>query len=68
MDKYSVYLDTPEQDWFGDFYKKEDAMAFFNTLDYHCDKYCIGKDKVLYCGGVEIARATIKDLTVLNEK
>lgn len=66
MDKYSVYLDTPEQDWFGEFDKKSEAMAFFNNLDYRCDKCCIGKDKVLYCGDVEIARATIKDLTIFK--
>lgn len=66
MDKYSVYLDTPEQDWLGDFDKKADAIACFENFDYRCDKNCIGKDKVLYCGDVEIARATIKDLTIFK--
>ena len=62
MGKYSVYLDTPEQDWFGDFEKESEAKAFFETLDYHCDKYCVGKYKVLYHGEKEIARATIKNI------
>ena len=65
-EKYSIYLDTPEQDWFGDFENKTEAMAFFNTLDYHCDRYCIGKEKVLYHGEEELARATIKNLTIFK--
>lgn len=66
MDKYSVYLDTPEQDWFGDFNNKSEAVAFFENFDFRCDRYFIGKEKVLYHGENEIARATIKDVTIFK--
>ena len=65
-EKYSIYLDTPEQDWFGDFDNKWEAMASFNNLDSRCGKDCIGKDKVLYHGEDEIARATIQNLTIFE--
>lgn len=31
--KYSIYLDTPEQDWLGDFDTKSEAMAAFEILE-----------------------------------
>ena len=45
MDKYSIYLNTPEMDWIGDFNSESEAMAFFENFDYRCDKECVGKEK-----------------------
>jgi hypothetical protein len=66
MDKYSIYLNTPEMDWIGDFNSESEAMAFFENFDYRCDKECVGKEKILYHGENEIARATIKNLTIFK--
>lgn len=64
--KYSIYLDTPEQDWLGDFDTKSEAMAAFENFDSRCDKECVGLEKVLYHGEEEIARAIIKDITIFK--
>ena len=66
MDKYSVYLDTPEQDCLGDFNNKSESVDFFENFDFRCDRYCIWKGKVLYHGEDEIAQSTIKDVTIFK--
>jgi hypothetical protein len=65
MEKYSMYTE-PDNAWCGDFNNESEAKAYFDSFDYNCDKDCIGMEKVLYHGEEEIARATIKDLTIFK--
>lgn len=65
MDKYSIYTE-PDNAWCGDFTNKSEAMAAFENFDYRCDKECVGMEKVLYHGEEELARTTIKDLTIFK--
>jgi hypothetical protein len=64
-EKYSLYLE-PDNSWCGDYGTKWEAQAAFDDFDRMCDKECIGMEKVLYHGEEEIARATIKDLTIFK--
>lgn len=43
-----------------------EAMEAFENFDYRCDKECVGIEKVLYHGEEELARTTIKDLTIFK--
>lgn len=65
MGKYSIYTE-PDNAWYGDFSNESEAKAYFDNLDYRCEKECVGMEKVLYHGEEEIARATIKDLTIFK--